>query len=312
MEQSIRTFSLRTLFLSDIHLGFRRARARELVQFLAPIDAECIVLAGDIVDHLNLARRHFWNGDHTQVVRTLLAKRRAGARLIYIPGNHDSNLSIVAEMLAGQVEVHREWVHRTARGKRLLIVHGDQFDAQLERSCPRWLRGIGNALYDVTVAANDRLNNLRRAVGRPYWSLAERLKLALRTSARYIERYEQAAIRHAADLGYDGVLCGHIHRANLRQAGDTLYCNTGDWVETCSAIVERSSGELELLRWGDHARLPSADPLIAVSRPLLDPVPRRATRKELAHMCCLPIARARTALHRKGVCQRMYPRVPGQ
>jgi UDP-2,3-diacylglucosamine pyrophosphatase LpxH len=239
----------RTLFLSDIHLGFKRARARELAEFLRHVDAECIVLAGDIVDHLSLARRFFWNDEHTQVVRVLLAKRRAGARLIYIPGNHDANLSIVAEMLSGQVEVHREWVHRTARGERLLVVHGDQFDDEVAKSCAPWLAWLGNALYDVTVACNDRLNDVGRVMGRPYWPLAERLKLAISRSARYIERFEEAAIRHAAAHGYDGILCGHIHRANLRRAGPTLYCNSGDWVETCSAMIEDATGELRLLRW---------------------------------------------------------------
>ncbi len=241
--------SVRTLFLSDIHLGFKRARARELAQFLRTVDAECIVLAGDIVDHLNLARSFFWNDEHTQVVRMLLAKRRAGARLIYIPGNHDSNLSMVAEMLRGQVEVHREWVHQTSQGQRLLVVHGDQFDDEMTRHCSRGLSWLGNVLYDLTVAANDRLNDARRVLGQPYWPVAERLKLAIHASARYIGHYEDAAIRHAAQLGYDGILCGHIHRANLRRVGGTLYCNTGDWVETCSAVVESASGELQLLRW---------------------------------------------------------------
>lgn len=240
---------VRTLFLSDIHLGFKRARARELAAFLRSIDAECIVLAGDIVDHLALARRFFWNAEHTQVVRALLAKRRAGARLIYIPGNHDANLSMVAEMLNGQVEVHREWVHRTARGERLLVVHGDQFDAQMAHACPGWLAWIGNALYDFTVVVNDRLNDVRRVLGKPYFPLAERLKLSVARSLRYIERFEALAIEHAVTMGYDGILCGHIHRANLKRSEGTLYCNTGDWVETCSAIVEENSGELRLLRW---------------------------------------------------------------
>jgi UDP-2,3-diacylglucosamine pyrophosphatase LpxH len=245
---------VRTLFLSDIHLGFKRSRARELAGFLRDIDADTIVLAGDIVDHLNLQRRFFWNAEHTQVVRALLAKRRAGARLIYISGNHDSNLSILAELLAGQVEVHREWVHQTAQGKRLLVVHGDQFDADMTHSCPGWLAWLGNALYDFTVMLNDRVNDVRRVIGRPYWPLAERLKLAIGKSAQYIERYEDTAIRHAVALGYDGILCGHIHRANLRQARGVLYCNTGDWVETCSAVIENASGELQLLRWSHAGR----------------------------------------------------------
>jgi UDP-2,3-diacylglucosamine pyrophosphatase LpxH len=249
MQSKKSPLSARTLFLSDIHLGFKRARARELAAFLRGVDAETIVLAGDIVDHLNLAQRIFWNGEHTNVVRVLLAKRRAGARLIYIPGNHDSDLSLVAELLAGQVEVHREWVHRTARGQRLLIVHGDQFDGQMEHACPRWMSWLGNALYDFTVVANDRLNDLGRVMGQPYWPVAEKLKLSIGGAARYIDRFEHIAAAYAREQGFDGILCGHIHRANLRHFGETLYCNTGDWVETCSAIVEEPAGELRLRRW---------------------------------------------------------------
>ena len=250
----------RTLFLSDIHLGFRRARVRELNEFLQGVEAECIVLVGDIVDALSLARRFFWTAEHTQVVRTLLARRRAGTRLIYIPGNHDASLGMMAEMLQGQLEVHREWVHRTARGERLLVMHGDQFDGIV--SCAPWLTRLGDAMYDVTVMLSHSVNNLRRACGRPYWPLAERIKLSIGVSVRYIAQFEQVAASHARAQGYDGVVCGHIHRANLRHIDGTIYCNTGDWVESCSALLESPQGELQLLRWPDGAgpaRRPAAE-----------------------------------------------------
>src|SRR5438270_2871365 len=137
----------RTLFLSDIHLGFKRARTGELYQFLQGVDAECIVLVGDIVDALSMARRFFWSAEHTQIVRTLLARQRAGTRLIYIPGNHDASLGVMAEMLQGQLEVHREWVHQTARGGRLLVMHGDQFDGAV--CCAPWLTRSGDTTYGV-------------------------------------------------------------------------------------------------------------------------------------------------------------------
>ena len=243
---------VRTLFLSDIHLGYRHARARELNEFLAGVEAESIVLVGDIVDALSLARRVFWSPEHTQVVRTLLARGRAGTRLIYIPGNHDESLGVFADMLQGQFEVHREWVHRTQRGERLLVLHGDQFDGVV--NCPPWLTHLGDALYELTVRLSDGVNNLRRAVGKAYWPLAERVKLSIPTSVRYIEKFEHVAAGHARAQGYDGVICGHIHRANLRDIGGTLYCNTGDWVESCSALVEAAGGELQLLRWPHAAR----------------------------------------------------------
>jgi UDP-2,3-diacylglucosamine pyrophosphatase LpxH len=238
---------VRTLFLSDIHLGYRHARARELNEFLAGVEAETIVLVGDIVDALSLSRRVFWSAEHTQVVRTLLARGRAGSQLVYLPGNHDESLGMFAEMLQGHFEVHREWVHRTARGERLLVLHGDQFDRIV--SCPPWLIKLGDALYELTVRVSDSVNNARRALGKCYWPLAERVKLSIPTSVRYIEEFERVAAAHARAQGYDGVVCGHIHRANLREIDGTLYCNTGDWVESCSAVVEGASGELGLLRW---------------------------------------------------------------
>src|SRR5271156_5919469 len=150
----------RTLFLSDLHLGFRYARARELNEFLAGIEAERIVLVGDIIDALSLARRVFWSAEHTQVLRTLLARQRAGARLIYIPGNHDASLAMLAQMLQGQFEVHREWVHRTARGARLLVLHGDQFDGVVR--CPLWLTRLGDTLHGSTLGFSHLVNNVRR------------------------------------------------------------------------------------------------------------------------------------------------------
>jgi UDP-2,3-diacylglucosamine pyrophosphatase LpxH len=244
----------RTLFLSDIHLGLKQARVRELNEFLSGVEAERIVLVGDIVDALSLARRAFWTAEHTQVVRTLLARQRAGARLIYIPGNHDASLAMLAQMLRGQFEVHREWVHRTANGERLLVLHGDQFDDLLP--CPRWLTRVGDVLHGAMVQLNHTINNVRRALGKPYWPLTEHLKLNIGTSARYIEQFEQRAATHAQHLGYDGVICGHIHRANLRRIAGTLYGNSGDWVESCSALMESDRGVLELLRWPLAARAP--------------------------------------------------------
>ncbi|HEV3183115.1 MAG TPA: UDP-2,3-diacylglucosamine diphosphatase [Steroidobacteraceae bacterium] len=255
---------MRALFLSDIHLGFPYARVRELDEFLGGVEAECIVLVGDIIDALSLARRAFWSAAHTQVVRTLLARQRAGTRLVYIPGNHDASLGVLAQMLRGQFEVHREWVHRTARGERLLVLHGDQFDGAMV--CPSWLSRLGDLLHGMTLSVNHQVNDLRRALGRPYWPLAERLKLRIGTSLRYIEQFEQLAARHAARLGYDGVVCGHIHRANLRRIAGTLYCNTGDWVESCSALIEDPRGQLELLRW-PGAR---AAPLRPAAEPVAD------------------------------------------
>lgn len=242
-----RPAKVRTLFLSDIHLGYKHARARELAEFLRDIEADHIVLVGDIIDALSMAERFFWSPDHTSVVRALLAKRRSGARLIYIPGNHDESLGMFAEVLNGQLEVHREWVHRTTQGMRLLVTHGDRFDGIV--TCAPWMTRLGDALYYVVVAANHALNDLRSRFGKPYWPFVERIKLGISASLRYIERFEEVATNHARSEGFDGIICGHIHRANLRQIDGTVYCNTGDWVESCSALIETLDGELQLLRW---------------------------------------------------------------
>jgi len=247
-----RTARVRTLFLSDIHLGFKRSRAAELADFLLTIDADTIVLVGDIIDALNLSQKFFWSAEHSRVVHVLLAKRRAGARLLYIPGNHDAAVAPFAALLQGQLEVRREWVHCTARGERLLVLHGDQFDGA---TCVSgWVHRLGEAIYDLSIVVNDRLNDLRRLSRGSYWPLAARLKLVLQTSVRYIERFEDTALAHAAGRGFDGVICGHIHRPNLRRVGARVYANTGDWVESCSALIEEADGELCLWRLGAAAR----------------------------------------------------------
>jgi UDP-2,3-diacylglucosamine pyrophosphatase LpxH len=252
----------RTLFLSDIHLGYKPTRVRELLDFLHGIDAERIVLVGDIVDGLSLAKRFFWSDEHTQVLRWMLARRRAGSRLIYLPGNHDHSFGTFADLLQGQLEVHREFVHRTARGERLLVVHGDQFDGHM--TCPKWLESIGDGLYSFFVGVNGALNKVRRGLGKGYWSLPEYLKLRTPRALRYINQFEHTAVSHARTSGYDGIICGHIHRAKLCRVDGTLYANTGDWVESCSALVEDRSGELQLWRWPHCAVTPMrlASPLV--------------------------------------------------
>jgi UDP-2,3-diacylglucosamine pyrophosphatase LpxH len=246
-----RRLQVRTLFLSDVHLGFKRARTRELLAFLRSVDAETIVLGGDIVDASSLAKRLYWTEEHTQVLRALLARRRAGVRLVYLPGNHDAAVAVFVEMLQGQIEVHREWVYRTARGERYMVLHGDQFDEEM--NCPPWLYWIGDRLYESTLLYNHRVNDLRHLFGMPYQPQTEKLKSSLGTSASFIRKFEKVAVTQARAQGYDGVICGHIHHAKLCRIDGTVYANTGDWVESCTALVETRASQMQLLRWPEGA-----------------------------------------------------------
>jgi UDP-2,3-diacylglucosamine pyrophosphatase LpxH len=242
--------SARTLFLSDLHLGFRHARVRELNEFLGRVEAGCIVLVGDIVDALSLARRAFWSPEHTRVVRTLLARQRAGTRLIYIPGNHDASLAMLAQMLQGQLEVHREWVHRTARGARLLVLHGDQFDGVV--SCPPWLTRLGDTLLSGSIGLSHLINNARRTLGQPYWPLTERLKLGIDLGPPlHPAVLGEVAAGYARTHGYDGVVCGVIppRQPCVRDRRHAFLCQYRDWAESCSALTELGAGWLTPLRW---------------------------------------------------------------
>jgi UDP-2,3-diacylglucosamine pyrophosphatase LpxH len=170
---------------------------------------------------------------------------------------------MLAQMLQGQFEVHRQWVHRCAGGARFLVLHGDQFDGVVH--CARWVQRLGDTMHGATVGFSHLLNNLRRACGKPYWALTEHVKLRIGVAARYIQQFEQLAAAHARSQGYEGVICGHIHHANLRDIDGTVYANTGDWVESCSALTESESGELTLVRWPEPRRkaLSSGERLLA-------------------------------------------------
>ena len=241
----------RTIFISDVHLGTRGCKAELLAEFLACNSCDTMYLVGDIVDGWQLKRRWYWTEAQTRVVREILRKVDEGARVIYVPGNHDEFLRLYCGRSVAGIEVVLEAIHETASGLRLLVLHGDQFDGVIGYA--KWLAHIGDWAYSAALALNDRLHAIRRRLGLPYWSLSAFLKRKVKNAVEYVSRFEEVVARAAVPKGVDGVLCGHIHQAEIRQIGHILYLNDGDWVESCTALVEDACGHLEILRWASSS-----------------------------------------------------------
>jgi len=251
----------RTIFISDTHLGTRGCKADLLADFLARNSCDTLYLVGDIIDGWQF-RRWYWSEAQERCVAEVLKKIDEGTRVIYVPGNHDEFLrSYVGRCVAG-IEVVREAIHTTAQGLRLLVIHGDQFDGVI--GCAKWLAHVGDHAYTLALRLNDGLHAIRRGLGLPYWSLSAYLKRAVKNAVEYVSRYEEIVARAAAQRGVDGVMCGHIHHAEMRHIGNILYLNDGDWVESCSALVEDAHGNLEILRWASLSQ--SHDSALASAR----------------------------------------------
>jgi UDP-2,3-diacylglucosamine pyrophosphatase LpxH len=256
---------VRAVFLSDVHLGFRSCNAVAVLEFLRSIECEQLYLVGDIIDMESLRRSVFWPPAHQSVLDRLFEMARAGTRVVYVPGNHDADLRVLCNSRLGNIEIVRNCVHVTADGRRLWVTHGDEFDSKVD--CPAWLTGLGNVLYDFILMLNRHCNAWRRARGLPYFALASRLKGFFSTANRYIADYESAVAQRAHDLNLDGVVCGHIHRPRIATVNGVLYCNDGDWVESCSALIETADGRLSLLA-AEQGRAPNK-----LTRPLPDRLP---------------------------------------
>ena len=237
----------RTIFISDIHLGTRGCKAEILADFLAHNDCETLYLVGDIVDGWQIKRRWYWNEAQSRVVAAMLRKLDGGTRVVFIPGNHDEFARAYAGRFFGGIEIMSETEHETADGKRLWVLHGDRFDRAIAGA--EWLAHLGDRAYGMTLRAADLLSAVRRRLGLPYWSLSAWAKQKVKNAVEYISRFEETVAREAADRGVDGVVCGHIHHAEIRRIGGILYLNDGDWVESCSALVEDALGNLEILHW---------------------------------------------------------------
>lgn len=240
----------RTLFISDVHLGSRGCQADLLLDFLRHHDADTIYLVGDIVDGWQLRSSWYWPQAHNDVVQKLLRKARKGTRIIYIPGNHDEVLRDYLGTHFGGIEVVEQAVHEAGDGKRYLVVHGDLFDVVIKHA--RWLAYVGGHAYEAAIFVNRVLNSVRRAFGFTYWSLSQWAKLKVKNAVNFIGEFETVLAAEAHRHGVDGVICGHIHHAAIRN-GEISYINCGDWVESCTAVVEHEDGRFEIVRWTEAA-----------------------------------------------------------
>ena len=243
----------RTIWISDIHLGTRGCKTSFLLDFLRHTDSDYLYLVGDIVDGWRLQRSWYWNQFHNDVVQKLLRKARKGTKVIYVPGNHDEMLRDYLDMHFGGVLVVGETIHTTADGRQLLVIHGDAFDGVVRYA--RWLAVLGDHAYTAALVLNHWFNKIRLALGYPYWSLSAYLKFRVKNAVRYIGDYEEAVATEAKRHGTDGVVCGHIHKAEMHDVHGVLYCNDGDWVESCTALVEHADGRLEILKWAEIRNL---------------------------------------------------------
>ena len=240
----------RAVFISDLHLGTPGCQASELLAFLKASSSDYLYLVGDIVDGWQLRRRWYWPQAHNDVVQKLLRRARKGCRVVFVPGNHDEFARGFVGHQFGGIEVEEEVVHVTVDGRRLWVTHGDYFDGVIQ--CAKWLAYVGDYAYEFTLKLNRYVNHLRAKFGLPYWSLSAYLKHKVKKAVNFISDFEVAVAHEARRRGHQGVVCGHIHRAEMREIEGILYCNDGDWVESRTALVEHHDGRLELVHWGAH------------------------------------------------------------
>ncbi|WP_425514715.1 UDP-2,3-diacylglucosamine diphosphatase [Aquisediminimonas sediminicola] len=242
----------RTVWISDTHLGTSGCNAAMLNDFLASIECETLYLVGDIIDGWRLKKGWYWPTPHNDVIRRILKLARKGTRVVYIPGNHDEMFRDYIGMTFGGVELLDEAIHETADGRLLLVTHGDMFDGVVLYA--RWLAFLGDQAYSMLLSFNRLFNAVRRRLKMPYWSLSSHLKKKVKNAVQYICAFEDVVAREAEHRHVDGVVCGHIHSAEIRQFGDVTYYNDGDWVESCTALVEDFQGDITILDWAAHVR----------------------------------------------------------
>jgi UDP-2,3-diacylglucosamine pyrophosphatase LpxH len=239
----------RAIWISDIHLGTRGCKAEFLLDFLNSVETQTLYLVGDIVDGWRMKKSWYWPDSHSAVVQAILKKARKGTRVIYVPGNHDEILRAYTGVHFCDIEVVEHTVHTTADGRRFLVLHGDQFDGVVKYA--KWLALLGDWAYNIMLSVNNGFNLARRKLGFGYWSLSAYLKFKVKNAVQFIDNFERAVADEARRHQVDGVICGHIHHAEHREIQGVTYVNDGDWVESCTALVEHGNGRMEILDWAD-------------------------------------------------------------
>ncbi len=250
--------AVRAIFLSDIHLGTPGCKASHLIDFLRHHRTDHLYLIGDVIDGWALRRRFFWPQTHNDVVQKILRFARKGTRVTYVPGNHDEVGRQFAGLNFGEIAIRAEATHTLLDGRSLWVVHGDFADGVIQHA--RWLAKVGDRLYDLILWLNRHFNTLRTWLGRDYWSLSQWLKHKTKNAVSFITDFEHVLLREARRRGFDGVVCGHIHKAEIREIDGLVYCNDGDWVESLTALVETLDGRLEIVEW-NVIRAPTAPPV---------------------------------------------------
>lgn len=280
----------RAIFISDIHLGTRGCKAEYLLDFLRHNESDALYLVGDVIDGWAMRNGFYWPQAHNDVVQKVLRKARKGTRVVYVLGNHDEFGRQFAGLEFGGITLCDQAEHRLADGRRLWVVHGDLADGVILHA--KWLAYVGDQLYDFALWLNRHFNALRARLGLGYWSLSAYLKHKVKNAVAFISSFEQVLVREARRHGYDGVLCGHIHHAEIRTVDGLLYCNSGDWVESLTAVVETLDGELRIVRWNevispgetvphwsavDPATAPAEQPAEALTSSGAEPSPMEVT-----------------------------------
>jgi len=238
----------RTIWISDLHLGSTQCQADVLLDFLKHNESEKLYLVGDIIDFWALSKKMYWPRDHNTVIQKILRKARHGTHVIYIPGNHDENVRDYDNYVFGDIIVKNSDVHVSSDGKQFLVVHGDEYDTIAQ--CQKWLAKLGSEGYDFLVQVNRFHRIIRRWFGiQSNFSLAAFIKFKVKNVVQFISDYEKSIVSTLRDQGLDGVICGHIHHAEIKEIDGFLYVNTGDFVESCTAIVEHYDGTFELVKW---------------------------------------------------------------
>lgn len=248
----------RSVFISDVHLGTRACQANHLLDFLTKVEFETLYLVGDIIDLYEMQKKAYFTDEHRQIISLIMQKASEGTKVIYIPGNHDAFFRQLAGQSIAGIDIKLNDIYTSVDGRRFYVSHGDEFDQAVKIS--PLLLAIGDRAHGLMLNLNNWVNGARKLIGLPYWSFANYIKNHINKAKQFINRFEQAALKSAEHHQVDGFICGHIHYASFRQQKGKLYCNDGDWVEYCSALVENEQGVFSLLHWSENPHIISEEP----------------------------------------------------